>query len=396
MTTKKAFFLVHNIAWKGGAFYHAYGFARQLAVRNYEVTILAIAPKEHYRFVQSGKNGVMVIETPDLAKGLLRSGWDPWDVVRRSQYLRRREADIVHCVDTRPAVILPAVWSHKKMGAKLVTDWTDWFGRGGVSQVRPGVPPVLRKLFAPVETYFEERFHYAADGIMTISTQLYDRAVGLGLKRKPLVLIRPGCDTDRLKPLNTANCRSQLGLDDKLPTIGFLGALAPADGDLLLKAMECLRASLPKAQLLLIGNHRLPLSFEQKKMANVVETSFVPDDKMNIYLSACDVLVLPMSNTLANRARWPSKINDYLSVGRPVVATAIGGDVTEIIRSHKVGLAVPDESEEIAKALLSVLSDSDARREMGENARALAEGDLSWSKSISSLENFYEEVLSRN
>jgi glycosyltransferase involved in cell wall biosynthesis len=336
---------------------------------------------------------VRVVEAPDISMGILRSGWDPWDVFKRYIYLTDKTCDIVHCVDTRPAVILPALWAHEKMGAKLITYWADWFGRGGVSSERPGVPEIVKNLFSPIETYFEENFRKYANGTVVISTQLLFRAQKLGLSKKSMVLIRPGCDIESLQPLDKIDCRRKLGLDERTPIVGFLGALTPRDGDLLLKSMEHLRANLPAAKLLLIGNHRLSLTEEQIRLANITETSFIPFQEISCYLSACDTLVLPLANTLANQARWPSKINDYLATGRPIVATATG-DITEIISKHQVGLVVSHEPEVFANALLSVLSNTQKGLELGRNARKLAEGELSWSRSINSLLNFYEIILS--
>lgn len=385
--------LVHNIAWKGGNFYLGYNFARQLAARGHQVIVLAIAPKQRVRFSETYHDGVLVVEAPDISMGILRSGWDLLDTVKRYRYLKGKDCDIVHCVDTRPAVILPALWAHEKMGAKLITGWNDWFGRGGVSRERPGVPFIMKTLFEPVETFFEEGFHKYADGTITISTQLFDRAIKLGLPEGRLTLIRPGCDTESLRPLDKKECRRELGLEESTPIVGFLGALAPQDGELLIKTMNCLLVNLPTASLLLVGNHRLSLTQVEKKSTNIIETSFVPFEKMGQYLNACDVLVLPLADTLANRARWPSKINDYLAVGRPVVATD-SGDITEIITKHRVGMVVSHDPERFAEALLFILSNPEACREMGNNARKLAEGELSWSKSIDLLENFYEKVLS--
>jgi glycosyltransferase involved in cell wall biosynthesis len=384
--------LTHNIAWKGGAFYHAYGFARQLARRGHKVSVVAIAPEARRGFSQVERDGVCVIESPDIMRGLLRSGWDPWDTYNRTAFLRRMRADIVHCVDTRPAVILPALWAHDKMGARLVTDWTDWFGRGGVSAERPGEPALVKRFFTPIENYFEENFHHKAAGTITISTLLLQRAYSMGIPSERLMLIRPGCDVDRLEPRNVLDCRRVLGLDEAVPIVGFLGALALRDDQLLLEAMACVCRHMPQSRLLLIGNHRLALSTEQRQSANVIETSFVPAEKMSLYLGACNLLVLPLANSLANRARWPSKVNDYLSVGRSIVATDVG-DVAGLLRQYGVGRITQATAESLGSGLLAVLADKGIQASMGTQARRLAENELSWPVAVDALEKFYQDVL---
>jgi glycosyltransferase involved in cell wall biosynthesis len=384
--------LVHNLAWRGGAFYHAFGFAKHLAQRGHNLTLLAIAPQERWRFTETYHDGVRVVETPDLLPGMIRSGWDPWDTFKRAMFLRSRSCDIVHCVDTRPAVILPALLSCYKVGAKLITDWTDWFGREGVNRERPGVSPLIGRPFSLIETFFEETFHRKADSTIVVSSTLFDRACRLGVSRDHLALIRPGCDTERLKPMDKKTCRLALGFDLSVPVVGFLGALTPRDGALLFAAMKCVRQFVPSSQLLLIGNHRLVLSNEQKQKANIIETAFVPAERMSEYLGACDVLVSPMVDSLANRARWPSKVNDYLAVGRPIVATRVG-DVAEVIKEYRVGLTTEPDHGELAQALVSLLNDVEMQCEMGRNARNLAEQELSWTNATSALESLYYTVL---
>lgn len=384
--------LVHNITWKGGAFYRAFGFARNLAALGHDVSVLAISPKRRTGVLETCHEGVRIVETPDLTVGMLRSGWDPWDALWRTVYLRKTSCDIVHCVDTRPAVILPALWSRRSMGARLVTDWTDWFSRGGVSLERPGVPVIAKGIMAPIETYFEESFHRSASGVIAISRMLYDRALSLGVPSEKAVLIRPGCDTRSLHCVDVRECRRELGLDPHSPIVGFMGALAPRDGDLLLSSMRLVSKSVPGASLLLIGNHRFALTPEHRESVRIMETAFVPMEKVASYLGACDVLALPMADSLANRARWPSKINDYLAVGRPVVMTTVGDAAPLLVESH-AGLAVRPDPKEFAQGVLSVIENRYLGGALGNAARRLAENELSWTRSVDALDDFYHKVL---
>ncbi len=61
--------------------------------------------------------------------------------------------------------------ARRKNGPRVVTDWTDWFGRGGVSLERPGLPRPVKRLFTHVENFFEERYHPRVDGTIAIHDQ---------------------------------------------------------------------------------------------------------------------------------------------------------------------------------------------------------------------------------
>ena len=142
-------FLNHNVAWVGG-FFRAYHWGRYLRKKGHSVTIITISEHEKVRFSVVQKDDVTIIKSPDLLSGNLRSGWDPWDVLARAWYIKNKEFDIIHCVDTRPNVVLPALFLRWKSGGRLVMDWGDWWGRGGTISVRDG--GVLGKLFEPIET----------------------------------------------------------------------------------------------------------------------------------------------------------------------------------------------------------------------------------------------------
>jgi len=47
----------------------------------------------------------------------------------------------------------------------------------------------------------------------------------------------------------------------------------------------------------------------------------LPTSKVAAYLGASDLLLLPLLDTIANNNIWPSKLNDYLAAGRPIVST---------------------------------------------------------------------------
>jgi glycosyltransferase involved in cell wall biosynthesis len=127
----------------------------------------------------------------------------------------------------------------------------------------------------------------------------------------------------------------------------------------------------------------------------VIETGYVDYENLVRYLAACDILMLPLCNTISNQARWPSRINDYLAVGRPVVTCPVG-DVSLLFREHNIGLLADDNPQHFARATLSLLEDQALREEMGSNARRIAEEQLSWENLTGQLETFYHKILNQS
>jgi glycosyltransferase involved in cell wall biosynthesis len=121
----------------------------------------------------------------------------------------------------------------------------------------------------------------------------------------------------------------------------------------------------------------------------MIETGRIPYDLISTHLNACDVLVLPLKNTISNSARWPSKINDYFASGRPVVATAVG----EIRRFAKQAHLTSDDALSLRDGLLTVIRDPEYARQIGAAGRSVAEGELNWAKIVANLEQFYRGVI---
>ena len=96
--------------------FRAHPWARELARLGHEVDVMCHADTERWRTRIERVDGFRIIENPDLLVGALRQGWDPYCAFRRARFLAREDKtyDIIHCLDTRLAVIWPALWYARK------------------------------------------------------------------------------------------------------------------------------------------------------------------------------------------------------------------------------------------------------------------------------------------
>jgi glycosyltransferase involved in cell wall biosynthesis len=376
-----------------GTYWRALNLGRSLAKRQHQVTLLAMSPKRRLHFDTFVDQGVQVVATPDLLFGALRSGWDLWDSLRRMQWMMNQTYDIVHAFESRPVVIWPALFAQRACHAKLVMDWSDWFGRGGSVEERAN--PLVRGLLSPVETFFEEHYRQRADGTTVINTTLQQKALTLGVSAESLILLRNGCDVENLKSLSIADARDLLGLAHDASYVGYIGAIFPRDAMLMAKAFDCLQARKPSAQLLVAGYCNLPIERYVSNPETVHRTGHLPYADIGTHLSACDLFWLPLNNTGANRGRWPLKLNDYMSVGRPVITTDVG-DLAPFFEEHAIGLAVNDNPAALADATLTLLNNPELRQQMGDHSHHLARTLFTWDALSVHLEMLYERVLQAN
>lgn len=380
--------LNHNIARRGGTFYRAYHAGRYLVRSGHSVTLLSISADKRWGFEREVSDGVEIIHTPDLLWGLGRTGWDMWDTLWRGVFLFNKPFDIIHAFDSRPVVILPALLSRKINGGKLVLDWADWWSRGGTQAERKGR---LMHLVDPLETFFEEAFRTRADGTTTISEALYERALALGVKPGSARILKQGCDLVSVPVSNRGEARRRLALSENQSVAICVGALMPSDATLFFDSLRFLFQKNPTSHIFMIGKHGTQIPDDLKRSGQLTETGFVPDAILQDYVAACDVAIIPMADTLASRARWPSRANPFLAAGRAIVISRVG-DLPHLLEQEQAALVVGHDPVEIANGCLHLFQDSFLRMQIENSARRVASQLLAWPIIVNELESFYFQL----
>lgn len=382
--------LLYNTTGRG-TYWRGLHLARGLARHGHEAVVVATSRSERLRLkTRLDSPGVTIVETPDLLPGPLRTGWDIGNSLARIGWLRGQQFDLVHVFEARPTALFPALYVSRRPKMKLVMDWCDWFGRGGSVEERPNM--LVRTLLRPVETFFEERFRTMADGTTVISSTLRERAIGLGVDPTSIHALPNGSNLDEIRPLPLAEARKQLGWPVDLPVVGYIGALFERDARLMAAAFDRIREQEPSARLLLAGYCNIAVEELLQQPGAVLRSGRISGDQVGLYLSACNVCWLPLTDSGANRGRFPMKLNDYMSAARPVVATRVG-DMPLVVERGRFGIITPDEPEELASAVLDLLHNQERAAEMGRRGRRLAETEFTWEGIAADLILFYERVL---
>jgi len=185
-----------------------------------------------------------------------------------------------------------------------------------------------------------------------------------------------------------ASIRGDLGASgDGALLVGVVGRLVQdKGGTFLLKAAARISGDFPTARFLFVGRgtEEARLRSEAANLGLTDRVRFLGfrEDIPEI-TAALDLTVLPSVDCDASSA----VLKEAMALGKPVVATDIGG-AREIIEHGKTGLVVPPgDSEALAQAIKQILRREDRGRAMGEEGRRrvvsefsirrLAEGTLS-------------------
>jgi glycosyltransferase involved in cell wall biosynthesis len=84
---------------------------------------------------------------------------------------------------------------------------------------------------------------------------------------------------------------------------------------------------------------------------------------------------------------------EAMALGRPVIASGVGG-VYSVIQSPQVGLIVPpSDSARLAESMLQLLDDPVRARALGEAGRQLVSREFTAARMVSQTAGLYREVL---
>jgi N-acetyl-alpha-D-glucosaminyl L-malate synthase BshA len=187
--------------------------------------------------------------------------------------------------------------------------------------------------------------------------------------------------------------RSRWGLSDESKVIVYIGGLRPVKGvEHLVRAFRSIKASVPDATLLLVGDGQERAALEgltdrSDLSGSVRFVGEVKNEEVPAYLSASDVFVLPsLSEGL------PIVALEAMAAGLPVVCSRVGG-LPDLIGEGENGfLVVPGDEQGIASSVVRLLTDEALRSRISANNRKKAQ-DYDWGVIASQAEGIYEDVL---
>lgn len=201
-----------------------------------------------------------------------------------------------------------------------------------------------------------------------IATVRYVQSEGLGaaLHLKRPVMLPPG--TDPASP--------DLGAGSE-PLVAYVGGNGWADGfDVLVEAMGLVRARCPEARLVVVGPSLSPGRLAALPV--YVELRRAGRDGLVDILKSARVCVIPRPITEYTDFVVPIKLWDYLSYGKPIVATA-ARETASILERSGAGLTTPATPEDLAAGIVRMLVDDALAARSAAAARAFAlSADNTW------------------
>ena len=232
-----------------------------------------------------------------------------------------------------------------------------------------------------------------ADKIIAVSNAAAKPFKDITNKNRKLLVINNSIDLDSFKP--SKDIRGELNISRNELVISIVGQISRLKGhDVFLKAASIILEKNKNVKFLVVGNVRRErdqglceaLISRLNLRENVIFTGF-RHDIANV-LSVTDILAFPTLKESFGRSAI-----EAMALGKPVVASNVGG-VPEIVIDGKTGTLVPPGSpEELADALLKLINDKKKREDMGNEGLRVVRDKFDIKDMMNRIEDVYKTLL---
>jgi glycosyltransferase involved in cell wall biosynthesis len=232
-----------------------------------------------------------------------------------------------------------------------------------------------------------------AAGVTVITEALND----FNLAERPHRVVRPGIDLDRFRPDLEAPSRKEIGLDEDDFVLVYHGTIHYANQHEMMSlylAVKLLQRRGRPVRLVRLGHSEFggadPRSFRALG-DGVIELGPIPWREIPAYLALADAYVQPGPPDDFNRYRLPSKLPEFLAMGRPVILPHcnIGNDLRH---GEDALLLEQGNALEIVARIEELLDDRELAGRLGDGARRFAAEQLSWQANAAGLADFLRQA----
>ncbi|MEA2572073.1 MAG: hypothetical protein QOI24_4074 [Acidobacteriota bacterium] len=333
---------------------------------------------------------VLPIELPPPSRALTFA----FRLLRIARYLRRHRPDVVH---------------YHLFTSIIVGRLASWIAD---VPIRISMIPSPLFLESPILSDLELTTLFADTRIIATCERTRALYASRGVPAENVRLAYYTPDTDAFDPANAnpTTLRRDLELSDTQPVIGFVAYFYPPMRSAYspaylrgkgVKGHEVLFAAAPKvlerypdAKFVLVGKGTSDgAAYEQQLRAAVHDAGLAhailfagERDDIPDTLAACDVtLQCSLCENLGGSI-------ESLLMGRPLIATRVGGLVDSVIH-EKTGLLVePSNSDELADAIIRLLDDRALAAQLGAAGRAFMLERFTLARTVDDLDDVYEEA----
>lgn len=356
--------IVQNIKINDHRMVHTNGIANQLANRDYEVDVIIQKSEENNMYEN---NKYKVIQIPGDTYSLM--GQIRF-MLSLYIYLFKNKYEIIHSKNPFSSII-PILFFKREY--KLIYDirglWIDFGCHSGK------IPKSLGSILWKIDLYCMMK----ADKVIVISDELKKHIVEKGIDENKIhVIIGDGVDLNKNINMKKIDLKEKYNINGKI--IGYVGSISSSRySNKIIESFKLLKNNLDKVHLVMVGpvddvDYFNDLVQENKLTENVIFTGFLGShDEVIQVQKSFDVAISyhqeddPIFNVMV-----PTKILEYLSTGRVIVATNHKSHLSVLENGYNALLS-DNNPESFSSLMYDVLVDLSKSIELSKNALKSAE-----------------------
>jgi glycosyltransferase involved in cell wall biosynthesis len=204
----------------------------------------------------------------------------------------------------------------------------------------------------------------------------------------------------KIVPFGSAIDEEKINYEVEPNKLLFVGRLVGRKGiNYLIEAMALLKEEYPDLKLSIVGDGPQKSNLEKLiKKLNLEDkiTLFgaLPPNKLGYHYKTCSIFILPsIIDEIDNTETLGVVLIEALTYKKPAIASEVGG-IVDIIKDKETGLLVKEKnSEELAHAIRTLLSNPKLAKSLGEKGYKHIQNNFSWDSIIKNLSNYYQETL---
>ncbi|MGR3302279.1 MAG: glycosyltransferase family 4 protein [Candidatus Scalindua sp.] len=246
--------------------------------------------------------------------------------------------------------------------------------------------------------FAEKISSFMTDKIVALTEKEKDEHLERGIaSAEKFTIIHSGVKLDDFVNMNIdiKAKRKELGIPPGYNVVGTVGRLVPIKGyKYLISAAKEIVEVIDKTVFVIVGDGYLKFELEKYAEAvgvrkDIIFTGWRVDSSDILHLF--DVFVLPSLNEGMGRV-----IIEAMALGKPVVASSVGG-ILDLIKDGENGILVPPrDSNALGNAILQLIRNKDLAEKIGNNGKAMVYPEFDISVMLKKIDSLYETLLNTN
>ena len=332
---------------------------------------------------------------------LVGPAWTQWRLARAAADLVEQwRPDLVHVFKPKAVSGLAQMLiARRKDRPAIVLDLDDWEGRDGWSRNEAYARPLV-ELFE-----IQERLGMRRCDAFTAASRLLAERAGAVAPACPRLHLPNGFDPaayENWAPDRVGGAfRRSLGIGSDAQLVLIYTRFFDYGLEAWARMIRNIAERSPTARFLVLGAGKFgqerDLAADMRVSGLAERMSFLgwlPFAEIPSALAAADVALMPLADTVANRAKCSPRYIDLMYAGVPVVTTPVGEALT-FVRDGETGYVAADASPEAVTATVLRALSATELTDVRMRASQRATEELTWERLTAPLTGLYEGAVAR-